>query len=145
MPINVSVPINGTSANRIRTVASAATPGQCLRDRVTGAELLGLRDPRQVACVGKCRTNAIAGMADDDVGALWRKRANRTQDMCEQRLPGEVVQHFGQLRTHPCALTRGKHDDLEVHGIGVRSAVPRIIETHLRKGVTPVTPFIRIM
>ena len=142
---NVSDSTSGTSPNATSTVASPRNGRERLRNCVAGAQLLRLLDPSQISRIGKRGANLCAGVTDDDMNALRIERAGGAKDVAEQRTPGEVVQHFGQLRAHPRALTRREHDDFEAHGVGVHSGIRGIIEAHIKKGVTMVTPFIVTM
>ena len=81
-----------------------------------GAELLVLLDPGQITRVRECAAHLVGRKSDHDVDPRGLQATRGAQYMAEQRLAREVMQHFGQFRIHPRALTRGEHDDFEAHG-----------------------------
>jgi hypothetical protein len=43
------------------------------------------------------------------------QRARGADDVLQQRLPGERLEHLGQIRVHSLALPRGEYDDGKRH------------------------------
>ena len=54
-------------------------------------------------------------MADDDTGRLGGQRARRAQHVFDQRQAGQVVQHLGPARPHPCPLPGREDQDVISH------------------------------
>ena len=84
-----------------------------LRDHqgVAGAALLGLQDEIDAGvCDGGA--DALGFVTDDGEDIAWRDDARGGRDdMSEQRLAADFMQHFGKLRLEPRAFACGHDGD----------------------------------
>ena len=84
---------------------------QGLHDRVSGTELRILQHPDQIRCVD-ARTHRLTAMAMNQTKGLWIETARGIDHMLDQRLAGQRVQHFRQVRMHALALSGSENDDV---------------------------------
>ena len=85
-----------------------------LRDRVTGAQLLGLQRPSQRVLV-QCLAHPLAAVTVDDVDVRRAHRARGVDDVGQQRASRQRLQHLGQIGLHPLALAGSEDHDAERH------------------------------
>ena len=95
-----------------------------LQERVTGPELLFLRDELQLTPFGERGSYLLGPMAydDGDAGGLQRRRG--PEDVFDEGQSADSMQHFGQLGLHPSAFAGGQDDDVGVtHARGIQSSI----------------------
>ena len=85
-----------------------------LHDGVARAQLLGLEDPLDVV-VGERLLHLGAAVTVDHVDMGRIQGPGGPDDVAQQRLPGQRLQHFRQIGVHPFALTRSENDHGECH------------------------------
>ena len=79
---------------------------------MAGAQLLRLqRSAKLIARKGPW--NRIATMAVNHANIVGTKLMSGVENVAQQRLPSQWLEHFRQVRTHARSLTCCKNDDAE--------------------------------
>lgn len=86
---------------------------------VPGPELLGLEHGRGVrGDLAQVGPDLVGAVPHHDDCAVRGQRRGGAQHVTEQRPAEQRVQHLGQCRLHPLALTGGENDDGTKVGLG---------------------------
>ena len=91
---------------------------QALHDGMAGAQLLRLQGPLD-GFVLQYGLDAVSAVAIDHVDADRAQLAGAVDDVLQQGLASERLQHLGQVALHALALPGGKDDDREGSEVGV--------------------------
>jgi hypothetical protein len=78
---------------------------------MSGTQLRPLQGPGQVRRV-KHRADGVSAVTINNAQAARRQRARRIDDIRDQRLARQGMQHLGQIGIHAFALTSGEDDDV---------------------------------
>jgi len=84
--------------------------GHGLHHGMTGAQLFRLQNPIDVFVIER-RLHQRPAVTIDHVDGFGSKLARGANDVLQQRLARQRLQHLGQVRMHPLALPRGEYDD----------------------------------
>lgn len=80
---------------------------------MSGAQLLALRGPLQIALIGKGGLHLIAAVPVHDMDRRRLQLPRGGDHVRQHRLARQRLQHFGQGRAHALALARGQDHNVQ--------------------------------